>query len=421
MSRENVKFNQLRVLIINPYPIDAECPIGIMMRNLFAEFDADRVLQYYTHQCDIDPNSKFSSKRIEIKPIYFVKLKNLIKSIIIKHTPRVIKDIDSKLRDTGNSNSKWKIWLDIILPNVLKREELEEISKFKPQVIYTQVYSYSMLKLVIKLSNMYSCPIVVHTLDDWMGSHHSKGLISLIPTHYFDNEFRKVLNNGRNHMIASPKMKNYMEKKYGGKYDFVMNCSDFSKMESVARDSKTLKIVYTGGLMLERFLVLDEIAKMLKSMNGKSRKLELHIYAPSTHVENYRDKMQDNIIFHDNIEHNKVIDVLNEADILIHVESFNPNVINFTRYSLSTKIPEYLSAAKPLVYYGPQNIGVAEFLINEKIGISTNSLLDLEKNLIKLSEDNEFYNILGEECFTKGKQILEKKIMRETLYKCLKS
>lgn len=408
-----------KVLIINPYPIDADVPIGIMMGNLFAGFQPDEILQYHTQECRIDSKSKFKSKKVITRPVFINRIKKRIKSLLQNDTKITQIDSDIKLRSMGIRSDQWKVWLDFLTPSILEKEIFSEIKNFNPDIIYTQVYSYSMLKFVMKVSHKFSCPIIVHTLDDWMGSYHRKGLVSYIPAIYFNRKLKRVLNNGKNHMVASPKMKHYMEKKYGGKYCFVMNCSHYADTKLNERGSNPIKIVYTGGLMLERFLALDEVAKLLKSININEVKFEMHVYAPNSQVQHYRDKMQDNIVFHENIEHNDVYNVLINADVLIHVESFNPNVMNFTRYSLSTKIPEYLSSAKPLVYYGPQNIGVAEFLTNEKIGICIDSLYDLERELIKLYEEKSYYNFIGMEGFIKGKQLLSKNTMQEKLLNCL--
>lgn len=404
-----------KVLIINPFPIDADCPIGIMMSNLFEEFESNRILQYYTHECKIELQSKFKSRRIDIRPTFAREFHRTVRSLLRKEASRGLSDSDSELRNTGARHSSWQVWLDLIVPSELKRDMFDEIHNFRPDVIYTQVYSYSLLKLVIKISNIFLCPIVVHTLDDWMGSNNKEDIVSWIPDFYFNKMFKKVLNNGEKHMVASPKMKCYMERKYGGKYSFVMNCSKFIEIGTTPRETSPLKLVYTGGLMLERFQVLDEVATILKSVNRIKAKYEMHVFAPDAHIRCYQERMQDNIIFHNGVKHCEVSSVLRSADVLMHVESFNPNVVKFTKYSLSTKIPEYLSSAKPVIYYGPKSVGVAEFLAGEKIGICTDSSHELEECLVQLYDDRERRIALGEEGCTTGKRLFDKGTMQATL------
>ena len=72
---------------------------------------------------------------------------------------------------------------------------------------------------------------------------------------------------------------------------------------------------------------------------------------------------------------------LQQADFLLHVESFDEDDINFFKYSLSTKIPEYLSVGRPIICYGPKNVGTVEYLNNRKLGIVSD---DVEELIIQL-------------------------------------
>lgn len=53
---------------------------------------------------------------------------------------------------------------------------------------------------------------------------------------------------------------------------------------------------------------------------------------------------------------------LNDADYLLFLESFDKNSINSTKYSLSTKIPEYLSLNKPIIAIGPPEVSSIKYL-----------------------------------------------------------
>ena len=58
----------------------------------------------------------------------------------------------------------------------------------------------------------------------------------------------------------------------------------------------------------------------------------------------------------------ELIKTLNKADVLVFVESFAEEQIEKTRYSLSTKIPEYLSLKKPIFAVGPENISSMRYI-----------------------------------------------------------
>ncbi len=411
----------LRILIVNPYPIDADCPIGIMMKNLFSNFGADSIIQYYTNSCEIDKNSKFRSEKITLYNPVINKIKYKIQRILWINHKKKVTDIDKKLRTSGVRSNQWESWIQLLLPFSIDSKLLEEIRLFNPNVIYTQIYSYAMLKYINILSKKISCPVVIHTLDDWMGSNYKDGIIQYIPCYFFTKILKSLLNNGKCHMVASPKMLNYMEKNYGGKYEFVMNCYKYSEIKTRMNNNKVMKIVYAGGLMLERYIGLNQIAQCVELLNQENKKFELHVYAPFSHIEGYRSVMKENIVFHKSIGHEGVEEILTESDILVHVESFNPNVVKFTRYSLSTKIPEYLAVRKPLVYFGPKNVGVAEFLIDNKIGLCVDTVSNLNEQLSMLYHDKLYYEAIASNGNMTGKSFFDVDVMQRKLRKCLKN
>jgi len=422
--------NETRVLIINPYPIGANCATGSMMENLFSEYDPTTVLQYYTNNCEIQSNLKFRAEHITLINSFLRKFIKALKTIeknkhLNKSKPSNKSNLENstviRLTNTGVRCSQLMSWKPFVFHIHIKKKLLDTVKSFGPTVIYTQGYSYDMLKYVNLLSEKISCPVVIHTLDDWMETQYKKGLLSAIPFSRFTTLFKKILNNGQIHMVANPDLKNYMIKKYGGNYKFVMNCCEYPKVleDRTKNISKVLKITYTGGLMLERHETLNQIAKCVNTINSNGKIFELHIYAPDSHTEGYKNIMEESIIFHKNVNHNEVNSILNSSDILIHAESFNPNIAAFTRYSLSTKIPEYLAAGRPLVYLGPFNIGVGKFLKDNKIGIYTNNLVELKEKLLLLYQKDDYYREVAEEGYKKGRIIFDMNNMIQTMNECL--
>lgn len=410
-----------RIIIINTYPIGADCPIGIMMENLFGGYDPSHIMQYYTTDCLIHDSAKYVSQKITLTNTVFAKLKLVIcmlreiKKRITMKSNDLDNRVESKLISTGASNSSLMSWKLFLVPVHIDKDTLDKIKKFRPTVIYTQGYSFTMLKYINLLSKKISCPVVIHTLDDWMETQYNKDLISKVPFYYFTKLFKRMLNNGKDHMVISPKMGKYMENKYGGKYSFVMNCCSYPPYIKNNCKSSVMNLIYTGGLMLERHVMLNEIAKCINDINKNVKVFELHIYAPLLQINAYRNLMDDSIIFHDYVKQEEVSKVLAAGDILLHTESFNDNIIRFTNYSLSTKIPECLASGRPLIYYGPSTIGVAEFLSEEGIGIVADNIVYLREQLILLYHDNDYYEKVASTAYEYGKNNLEKQIMQSRM------
>jgi hypothetical protein len=54
--------------------------------------------------------------------------------------------------------------------------------------------------------------------------------------------------------------------------------------------------------------------------------------------------------------------VYEEADILVHAETERLKDDLYAKYSLTTKLPEYLASNRIFIYYGPTGIYLTEYL-----------------------------------------------------------
>lgn len=80
--------------------------------------------------------------------------------------------------------------------------------------------------------------------------------------------------------------------------------------------------------------------------------------------------------------------ILAKAHILYLPISINKYVEKFTRYSMSTKMGEYMSSGTPFIYYGPKRIAMAEFLLEHNCAtvITNRNISDLEDAIKQIIE-----------------------------------
>jgi hypothetical protein len=134
--------------------------------------------------------------------------------------------------------------------------------------------------------------------------------------------------------------------------------------------SKPIKLCYSGGLHLNRAQSLEVLCEVLKTMNINNN-FELSIFTKPTDWELSRDALGrfDFVKYLGFVNPEDISGRLSAQDILVHVESFDPKIIKYTRLSISTKIPEYLSLAKPIIAIGPPNIASIEYLRSNHCGL----------------------------------------------------
>ena len=150
---------------------------------------------------------------------------------------------------------------------------------------------------------------------------------------------------------------------------------------------------YAGGLHLDRYKPLLEVEKAIKEMDGNAR---LRICTSNRDRNKYQSLFDSRYTeFINFVPHNEVFRIYQSSDVLIHIESFAPDRMEYTKYSLSTKIPEYMASGKPILLYAPSSIAVFEYVSHGKTGLCAENREMLVESVKKLSKDRELRIQLG--------------------------
>jgi glycosyltransferase involved in cell wall biosynthesis len=89
--------------------------------------------------------------------------------------------------------------------------------------------------------------------------------------------------------------------------------------------------------------------------------------------------------------------VLRRANVLVHVESFGSAERQYTRLSVSTKIPQYMSAGRPILAYGPGDVASCQYVQDSSSGVvvGRQDRQDLTDALRRLCADADLRARLG--------------------------
>jgi len=165
--------------------------------------------------------------------------------------------------------------------------------------------------------------------------------------------------------------------------------------------------------------LLIDIEKCVRSLNIKGLNIKVEIY--SHEKDSYLGSMfdQEIISFKGSIDHSKIYEVFKTSDILLHMESFRDEDILFTKYSLSTKISEYLSSGKPIICYAPKEIAVHQYINETNSGFSCSTFIELQSKLELLSKHSEKRLGLARNGTKTAKDYHTFEKSRATLYKAI--
>ena len=156
-----------------------------------------------------------------------------------------------------------------------------------------------------------------------------------------------------------------------------------------ANNSRVL--TYIGGLHLNRWKSLLKIASSI------GPDCELRIFSPETDIVEFADvfRAYPNIRM-GSLSLEAVFPEMRRAGILVHVESFDAEAAAYTRLSVSTKIPQYMAARKPILAYGPESLASLRLIRRSGCGIAVNDrhpedLLEAIRGLLDDHKRSEQY------------------------------
>jgi glycosyltransferase involved in cell wall biosynthesis len=180
-----------------------------------------------------------------------------------------------------------------------------------------------------------------------------------------------------------------------------LNCADLRQFAVAdGRPDRGLRFAYVGGLHLDRWRNLKEIGDALSRASGGSPvPAQLLIHAPAADLEQYAAALREStgILLAEPLAPTDVPGALSRSDVLVHVESFRPEVMAYCRLSLSTKIPQYLAAGRPVLCYGPAALASCQYILRLGAGIvvGEQNTAALTAAVVRLRDDRQLRHCLG--------------------------
>jgi glycosyltransferase involved in cell wall biosynthesis len=154
-------------------------------------------------------------------------------------------------------------------------------------------------------------------------------------------------------------MRDEYNRRYGGGFETMLYPQRITEVaEERAKPSGedgVLRLLYVGGLAPNRFLALADIGRALEALKEYSIRARLTIYSFPEDIRAHGPFLVSNpcIEIGGTAQAEDVPKLLRGADVLVHVESFDSKSSEYTRYSLSTKITQYLMSGVCCLAYGP--------------------------------------------------------------------
>ena len=298
---------------------------------------------------------------------------------------------------------------------------MEFVNEYHPDIFFLpfiNIYYTNRLALYIKKN--YDIPMVSYMAMD----HYSLKRFSLNPLFWIDRFFkRRMIRNLSRHIecfyCISNKLNLELEKSLGIPCKILYKIPDTQRSAEPYKENHGLtKFLYTGNIYSNRWKTLSLLATALKEEDFG----HLDIYTANPITKDIERALNINGFseIHPPVSQEEVIRLQNDADVLVHAESFDLKNKLLVRCAISTKIMDYLSVGRSILAIGPKDISSIEYLAGDDLAFIANSKNEVTE-IVKLIKNNPDLLV---EYSNKGKKLIGQKYnpidLRKGLYNDLR-
>jgi glycosyltransferase involved in cell wall biosynthesis len=369
-----------RVLVVGHTPFCRSTGTAITLSNLFDGWPKDRVAQIYT--AATAPSTEVCEKFFYFSPrdirYYSLRLLGWNGQSPTQGTRAI-----AALRSAADRRSAVAaLYAQLsaaadLSPLRVSKDVRDWIRDYRPDLVYSMLGSDRLTRLAIRAALVGDVPLVPHFTDDWPETLHANGELLGLANGAVRANIRNVVRLAPLGMGISRPMAEEYERRYHIPFSVFANCVDDSAFVEAHAHTKVhsppgvINLVYVGALHLDRWRSLQKIATALETITASGPPVRLTIYSPAEDLARHRNAFDGLRTVHlaRSLTSQEVPGVLRDADILIHVESFTAEIRRYIRYSLSTKIPQYLAAGRPILGYGPSEVASMVHIRSAAAGI----------------------------------------------------
>ncbi|RGC67415.1 hypothetical protein C5N14_18855 [Micromonospora sp. MW-13] len=363
-----------RVLVVGAAVFGRASGTGITLSNLFAGWPGQRLAQLYAE--DRDPATDVCQRFLRLDPRCAP-----VEYHLFRWRARTIRGTSSGVPDRSGVGGAGAGGAGVELGSLRARMRAElrafvDLSPLRvpagarrwmreqrPQVVYATLGSIRQMRLAVLAARECGVPLVPHFMDDWPSTLYTDRQTLGVARRALLAEVREVIRHSSYGLGISEPMAREYQRRYGLPFAAFGNCvdpADFAGRPGPARpatDGAVLDLVYVGGLHLDRWRSLRQVGEALGRLAADGLRARLTVHAPPQDLDRYGERLGlPGVRLGRSLASDEVAGVLRRADVLVHVESFAEEHCHFTRYSLSTKIPQYLAAGRPVLGFGPAEL-----------------------------------------------------------------
>jgi glycosyltransferase involved in cell wall biosynthesis len=264
----------------------------------------------------------------------------------------------------------------------------EWLADYNPDIIYSQLETLELIRLVGEIHILTHKPIAIHIMDDWPTTINKPNLLHSYWQRVLDNEFKNIINQASVLMSICDAMSEEYKKRYNKDFTPFHNPIEIGKWLPYSRTNWEItgnfKILYAGRLGNGVSNSIADIANVVNDLCSFYPNIVFELQTPDISLLKKTVKLNENIKWMPPIAYSDLASKFASVDLLVIPFDFDDDSLAFLRYSFSTKIPEYMISGTPVMVYAHEQTALVKYALKEKWAyVVTENKSETLKNSIK--------------------------------------
>ena len=264
----------------------------------------------------------------------------------------------------------------------------QQLGNWQPDAIYGFFYDASIPRYLEWLSRIFECPYAVHIGDD-------------NPTLRNGADIPGIYRRAAIKIAISEEMAREYQQRYGVPFDVLHNgAADelFTDSPAEGQTDDAIVVRYIGSLLRDQhWEAIEDFAEAVKLLNQTGHKVRFEIYCDKWTADLAKELADGKNVFYSGFAAKpRNYELLKSADLLLLPVTFSDKFLGAYRFSMPTKLCEYLGSGTPTLIYGPRGPASVEFCVRNNIALvqterSVDALVEVLRNLV--ADRNHFREV----------------------------
>lgn len=344
-----------RTLVVSAAALNSKSGTGVTLSNLFKGWPAECMAQVYSSPDG--PDEAIRAWRLGPEDVLADRAaRRLAARLSLKQARPAARSL-SATAGTGNQVSarrRLSAWADLLayrIPTAL----WDAIQSFAPRVILANLGSIRQIQLTIDLAEKLGIWVVPFFHDDWPSTMYAGNGVTAYPRWVLKSKLERCLRLAPAGLGNSDAMAREYSVRYRLPFHAFTNCAEIGEYEPPVAHAGDVEFTYVGGLGLGRLKSLADVADAISIARRQGTRAILNIYAPVADLSLLPARLlnSDAVRIGGSVSGEAATRAIRRSDVLVHVESFDQALRDYTRLSFSTKLPLYMAAGRPVLAFGP--------------------------------------------------------------------